>query len=156
MKNKFIFITIFSIIILIIIISFVILDIRFLTINGTSMNPSITRDDIIFISPVDAQSLKIGDVITYRRIIGGNGVTITHRIIYIHDGIIRTKGDNLEFPDRQDIVYKDVVGKVVAKIPYVGYLIRFVRSNIGYLIFIFIPTILLVIKEIKNMIQKSK
>lgn len=159
MKKKFMFIVI-TIIVIVSIIYILMFDIKILTVSGTSMNPSITQDDVVIVSPVDIKYLKIGDIITYRRNIDGKSVTITHRIVDIivdiNGGIIKTKGDSLSSEDRYDVNSKNIVGKVIGKIPYIGYLIRLVRTNTGYLIFILIPSIMLILREIKNMANKSK
>lgn len=147
MKIRFIFITI---IIVIIIAMFLISGVRFLTVTGNSMNPEITQDDIVIVMPTDFKYLKIGDVITYRRNIKGDIFMFSHRIIDIGSGIIKTKGDNMPEPDEYNIMPEDVIGKMIGKIPYIGYLIRFVHSAAGYLIFIFIPTLIIIIREVKK------
>lgn len=157
MNKKLIFI-LFTIIIIIITI-FIVSDVRFLTVTGTSMNPEITQDDVVIVWPVDNKDmelLRIGDIITYKRNIKGNIFMFSHRIIGIENGIIKTKGDNMPKEDEYNITYEDIIGKVIMKIPYIGYLIRFVHSTVGYLIFILIPTIILVTREIRKMTKAWK
>lgn len=130
-------------------------DIRFLTVTGTSMNPGITQDDIVIVSPTDAKSLEIGDIITYKIDMGKNEYLFTHRIIGIDNGVIKTKGDNMLEEDVYSVKYGDVVGKVIAEIPYVGYMIRLAHTTIGYLVLIFIPSVVLIAREIKKIIRKN-
>lgn len=129
--------------------------IRLLTVTGTSMNPDITQNDIVVVVPTDTMSLEIGDVITYKLDMEGKNYMFTHRIVNIENGIIMTKGDNMPESDGYNVMSKDVVGMVVGTIPYIGGLIRFVHTTAGYLIFIFIPSILLIIREIKKIVCKN-
>jgi len=151
-----VFIFIIAIIITITIFTLSYSGMKFLTVSGTSMNPEITQDDVVIVKPIDIKYLAIGDIITYRRNIEGKNFDFTHRIIDIKSGIIKTKGDNLPNPDRYDIMPKDVVGKVIVKIPYVGSIIRFAHSSMGYLILIFIPSILLIAIEIKKIVKGNR
>ncbi len=155
MKKRVLFINILFITFIIIVITiFLYSRIMFLTVSGTSMSPSITQDDILIVFPIDTQLLKTGDIITYRYHTDGKLVTITHRIVDIHDGIIKTKGDYLSGQDSYYVISENVVGKVEYKVPYVGKLIRFTHSSIGYLIIILIPSILLIAIEIKKIVNR--
>lgn len=155
MKIKLLTPIIIIIILIIIITIYIVSDIRFLTVIGTSMNPDITQNDIVVVVPTDTRSLEIGDVITYKLYMGGKDYMFTHRIVNIDNGIITTKGDNMQESDGYNIMSKDVVGRVVWIIPYIGGLMRFVHTAAGYLIFIFIPSILLIMREIKKIICKN-
>ena len=144
------------IIILIIIVTiYVTSDVRFLTVTGTSMNPRITQDDIVIVVPADIKSLEIGDIITYKLNMGKNRYLFTHRIVGMDNGIIKTRGDNMPETDGYSVMYEDVVGKVIAEIPYIGYMIRFSHTTIGYLTLILIPSIILIVIEIKKIISKN-
>lgn len=155
MKIKLLIPIIIIIILIIIITIYTVSDVRFLTVIGTSMNPDITQNDIVVVVPTDTMSLEIGDVITYKLYMEGKDYMFTHRIVNIENGIIMTKGDNMPESDGYDVMSKDVVGRVVGIIPYIGGLIRFVHTTTGYLIFIFIPSILLIIREIKRIVCKN-
>lgn len=152
MKKKFVFIPIIVITIIIIIL-LTTSNIRFIMVVGTSMYPSITQDDIIIIKPIDPETLKIGDIIAYRYNIGEDNFASIHRVIDIRDGIIKTKGDNLSVPDRYGVMSENIVGIMIGKIPYVGYIIRFAGSEIGYIIFILIPAVILIMKETKKILK---
>jgi len=51
---------------------------------------------------------------------------------------------------------EDVIGKVVAVIPYMGYLGYFVRTPIGFAILITMPATILIILEIREIIKETK
>ncbi len=72
-----------------------------------------SKGDLLIVTK--AEDLKIGDIILYNR-----DVTIVHRIISItNDGYV-TKGDNNLVSD-PEISRRQVVGKVVADVPVLGY-----------------------------------
>jgi signal peptidase len=130
------------------------MDIRFLTVTGTSMNPGITENDIIIVVP--AQALKVGDVITYSHEIDGKAYLFTHRIIAMDGGTITTKGDSLSVPDYYFVRQSDVKGKLAGKIPYIGALPHIARTTSGYLLLILMPALILIIKEIQKLRRQEQ
>ncbi|PWN18941.1 hypothetical protein BCV69DRAFT_284554 [Microstroma glucosiphilum] len=95
-----------------------------------SMEPAFYRGDLLFLS-MPKGPLNVGDIVVYNPIYGGT--PIVHRILETHDGFagpdqqILTKGDN---NDQDDIglyggprwlTRKQIVGKVTAYVPHVGY-----------------------------------
>lgn len=91
-----------------------------------SMVPNINVGDKIFSQPVDVNTLKIGDVITYlpsdKRT---GGVPIVHRVndFVLDDGklvAIITKGDANPVQDAP-VLPAEVTGKIISVIPYAGH-----------------------------------
>lgn len=91
-----------------------------------SMSPNINAGDKIFSKPVDVNTLKVGDVITYlpndKRT---GGVPIVHRVknLVRDDGrlvAIITKGDANPAQDAP-VLPEQVTGKIISVIPYGGY-----------------------------------
>jgi len=132
--------------------------IKFLTGTGSSMEPTITQNDVIIIVPVNPELLKVGDIITYEREMdGGNKIIfVTHRIVELDDGLIKTKGDAMPEMDGYIVRASDVQGKVVGRIPFAALLVRFVHTNLGYALFVLIPASLLIGMEIKKILMSSK
>ncbi|MCK4527875.1 signal peptidase I [candidate division WOR-3 bacterium] len=132
--------------------------IGFITGTGSSMEPTITQNDVMIVVPVNPEFLRVGDIITYRREVdGGNKVIfVTHRIIVIDDGLIKTKGDAMSEADEYVVRTSDVKVKVVGRIPFAALLIRFVHTTIGYILFILVPASLLIGMEIKKKLRASK
>ena len=85
-----------------------------------SMMPTLAVNDMIYVYPVSFESLNKGDVITY--VIDDKGTTITHRIISIDEDnkTVQTQGDNNEYPDIEPVEEKNIIGKMVFKIPLLG------------------------------------
>lgn len=126
-----------------------------LTVLSGSMSPFLEPGDMIVVRQVDPESIVVGDVITFRV---DAQTLVTHRVAEIirQDGSIafRTKGDanNTEDPD---LVTSDrVVGSMVFKIPYAGYIGRFVRTPKGFVAMIVFPGVLLIAGEIKNILNE--
>lgn len=94
-----------------------------------SMEPAFYRGDLLFLS-MPSGALKVGDIPVYK--VPGADIPIVHRIIETHnapDGqqLILTKGDNNESDDialyngARWMTRSNMVGKVNAYMPYVGY-----------------------------------
>lgn len=119
-----------------------------------SMVPTIKVNDAIVTKRVDDYSLKIGDIITFNSNDSYyKGLTITHRIIGIQqlsDGssVYRTKGDNNVLPDSSLVDLDCVYGRVIFKIPKIGYIKKFVSSTSGFIVSIVVPIVLVILYEV--------
>lgn len=144
-KNKFnIFIYIILIIIMLYNISLIIqsifypnrtpsfLGIKTYVIISGSMKPNIDIGDIVIVK--EEKNLQIGDVISYRK---GQSV-ITHRIVDIteDDGEIKykTKGDNNNTEDSENVLNKNIEGKVIKVIPKLGNVTLVLKNKIAIII----------------------
>jgi len=130
-------------------------DTRYEPVYSGSMEPAIPVGSVVVIKPVDPETLKVGDILCFK-IETESPTTVTHRIINITSQGFITKGDANEDPDTWIVKKENVVGKVIATIPYLGYLGYFVRTPIGFILLIIIPAALLIIIEIKNIIKEAK
>jgi signal peptidase I len=118
---------------------------------GTSMEPTITRNDLVMIAPVDAGDLAVGDIIAFRPQ-EDDMVPIAHRIVSIDgDGTIRTRCDNAAMPDPYAVRSEQVAGRIALIIPHAGAAMRVVHSTAGYAALILIPGLLIVAHEIRRM-----
>ena len=119
-----------------------------------SMVPTINVNDAIVIKRVDATNVNIGDIITFSSTDRYyNGLTITHRVVGKKvssegDYIYRTKGDNNVLEDTALVDIDNVYGKVLFKIPKVGYLKKFISSPLGFVLSIIIPVLMIILYEI--------
>lgn len=105
------------------------------TVISGSMEPNYHLGSIIYVQKIEPTELKERDVITF--MLGENTVA-THRIIEIvpdeNDPTVlrfRTKGDANQIEDSNLVHHKNVLGKVVATIPYLGYVSDFVQHPPG-------------------------
>lgn len=94
-----------------------------LGIASGSMSPEIGIGDAVLVKKVNLDSdISKGDVIVYEH----NDLNIVHRVIIKEigtDGKItyRTKGDANNSEDKIDLNIEDIKGKVLVKIPFIGY-----------------------------------
>lgn len=88
---------------------------RFIVAQSGSMEPYLMTGGIAVTKEVDSlDDIEIGDVITYKMYNpDGSPVRITHRIISMEDGAIRTKGDNNNVDDNYYISIEQVEDKVI-------------------------------------------
>jgi len=117
-----------------------------LSVLSGSMRPYLEPGDMIVNRMVSAEEVKAGDVITYRT---GSSL-VTHRVVReIEENGKRsfiTTGDANNTADSSPITEEQLVGKVLFKIPYGGYVARFIASPIGMLVTA-IPVFLILIGE---------
>ncbi len=117
-------------------------------VKSGSMEPEIKTGSLV----IDRTSTdyRIKDVITFK--VSDSKETVTHRIIdeNIKDGVTsyQVKGDANATPDPDPVLKTNVVGKVLFSIPFLGYLIAFIRSLPGLILFIILPTLIIVSEEI--------
>jgi signal peptidase len=101
------------------------LPVKPVAIMSYSMVPTFSRGAVVIsvkMNQKDLSKLKVGDILHYK---SENGEVI-HRIIEIQkdkDGrlLFKTQGDNNNTPDQNLVEEEQVIGKVTAYIPYVGY-----------------------------------
>lgn len=126
-------------------------------VQSGSMAPAIKMGSIVVIKPAD--DYKIGDVITFGPYSRTKAPT-THRIYEIKvesdQPIYITKGDANEDPDQREITKKDVLGKVILSVPYLGYVVDFAKKPMGFALIIVIPATIIIYDEIKKIINEIK
>lgn len=116
----------------------------FMAIASNSMQPALSRGDLILIKNVSLSEVKTGDIIVFRvptELQGRYGYppTVCHRIARTLDsatGIsFRTKGDNTS-EDPFIVLPQDIIGEGTGSIPVAGYLVMFPQSRQGWLFFV--------------------
>ena len=128
-----------------------------------SMLPEIEVNDVVVTKKVDASTLKEGDVITFASAdTRFQGTIITHRIIKKNppDGTngytFQTRGDNNNVADSALVPENNIYGKVILKIPKLGYLQEFLASDGGWIIVILIPCLTVMSYDIVKLIKGLK
>lgn len=116
-----------------------------------SMSPSLPVGSLIAIKP--EEDYAVGDVVSFKL---EGGQVITHRISkVINDepsGVVsyQTKGDANNAPDSEPVSKNQILGEGFFALPYLGYLLSFLRTKAGFTIFVIIPAILIIFGEILN------
>lgn len=132
-------------------------NIKFMVVQSGSMEPAIKMGNVVMIKSV--AEYKIGDVITFSST-GSRGGSTTHRIYGIQerDGnlVYITKGDANNAPDTREILPREVMGKVLLNIPYLGYVVDFTRKPVGFALLILCPAAAIIGDEIKKIYYEVK
>lgn len=127
-----------------------------LSVQTASMEDTINPGDLIFcsVSDVDDEFQK-DDIVTFPIIVNGEKVLNTHRIVeVVKDSNItyyRTQGDNKKTnpePDKELQTASTIVAKYNSfKIPGLGNVLSFIRTQFGFFLCILLPMILFFIYE---------
>ena len=114
-----------------------------------SMEPTYHVGSLIYVKPVDYKELKVGDPITYMI---SQDTIVTHRIIEVlvdeeDPSTIRyfTQGDANDVADGSSVHYKNIIGKPVFSIPYLGYLSNYIQHPPGMYVAISAGAILILL-----------
>ena len=126
-----------------------------------SMEPVIKTKDAVLVRRVESDDIKVGDVVTYlSNDEAYPGILITHRVVNIDDEngrkLYYTKGDYNDTIDRLPIDDSQIYGKVIMRIPKIGYIKYFLVSSSGWMIAIAIPSLIIIICNVMRKLKKSK
>ncbi len=119
-----------------------------------SMHPTIKVQDVIIIKRKKNKEYKIGDIITFESSDPRySGVIVTHRIVgkeKVKNNMyyFRTKGDNNNTEDNALVKPSNIYGKVIIKIPKLGYLKSILTTSVGWILFIVIPCMSIVVYDL--------
>lgn len=101
-----------------------------------SMEPTLSVDDLVLIR--QTQDVQVGDVIVYQR----SGELIIHRVIEADGDTLVTQGDANNAAD-EPISRDSVKGCMVGSVPYLGMLVRALRSPVGIIAVLALAILLL-------------
>lgn len=97
-----------------------------------SMEPSISVGSIVYVKNAEFDTLAEGDVIAFE----SGASVVTHRITSIdsQSKLITTKGDANNNEDFVPVAYVNVIGKVVAHVPFLGYIASWLSEITGKIV----------------------
>ena len=133
-------------------------------VQSGSMEPDIKMGGLIIIKPTS--QYKIGDVITFSgnfKNNKGESLPITHRIVEMGvtsgEPFYVTKGDANGNSDTRHIAQREIIGKVLFSIPYLGYVVETSRRSYGLFAIIIIPAAIIIFDQstkIRKELKKLK
>ncbi len=92
------------------------------------MRPTMDVGDVVIIAKVPADVIEPGDIIQFRK----EKVTVMHRVVEIQETegskFFITKGDANDEPDKDPVILENVVGKLVFKIPKIGWVAIIIKG----------------------------
>ncbi|ALV44580.1 hypothetical protein MB46_02645 [Arthrobacter alpinus] len=105
------------------------------TVLTSSMAPKYAPGTLMVVKPAAADSLRVGDVITYQ-IESGKPAVISHRITAVEatqtgEQVFITKGDNNSLEDAEAVHEVQIKGKLFYAVPYVGFAAHAVGEQRG-------------------------
>jgi len=125
-------------------------------VRSSSMEPAMKAGALAVMLPVDVEDVKVGDIIAFDPPWDPD-VIVSHRVIgvrYDEQISFDTKGDATEDSDPYYVPARNVHGRVVFSIPYLGYAasyaVGYVRTWLGFVTLVCIPVLILVGSAIRD------
>ena len=130
----------------------------FVVLSG-SMEPEYHVGSLIYVKSVDYKTLQVGDDITY---MVSEDTVVTHRIIEVlvdeeDPNTLRyfTQGIANDVPDGTSVHYKNIIGKPVFAIPYLGYVSNYIQNPPGTYIAISAGAILILLVFLPDLFEED-
>lgn len=122
-----------------------------------SMEPEYPVNCVVYAEKTEPSKLAPGDVIIFNNPSRGT-VPITHRVVAndTAQGSLITKGDANKAIDAEAVSYDNVIGKVIAHIPYLGYTVSAFSSFAGRIATIFMLMGAWLLLEAGRQIRRQK
>lgn len=131
----------------------------FVVLSG-SMEPTYHVGSLVYVKSVDYKELEVGDPITYML---SEDTVVTHRIIEVlvdeeDPDTIRyfTQGDANDVPDGTSVHYKNIIGKPVFSIPYLGYVSNYIQKPPGMYVAIAAGAVLILLVFLPDIFEDDK
>ena len=125
-----------------------------------SMEPTYHVGSLIYVKDVDYKELKAGEPITYML---NENTVVTHRITEVlvdenDPDTIRyfTKGDANDMPDGSSVHYKNIIGKPVFTIPYLGYISNYIQNPPGTYVALAAGAVLVILVFLPDLFEDDK
>ena len=111
-----------------------------------SMEPTLSVNDLVIVH--EQSDYAVDDIVVYQ----DENMLVIHKIVSVNGDEIITKGDANNVEDAP-ISASDIKGKAVFHIPFVGALIRFLKTPVG---FILIITAAIMLFELPHLQERKK
>lgn len=128
---------------------------------SSSMEPEYNVNDILLVKKTKPDKIKVGNNVAYLGKLDDNTYApITHKVVKIEemqDGTLQfyTKG-LANITEDPVVTEQQIYGVVVSKLHLLSLINKLVNNVFGYILLIFIPLLVLIIKNIKELISMSK
>lgn len=124
-----------------------------------SMEPEYPVGSLVYVKKTDPASLRVGDVITFMQ---SEDTVVTHRVVEIlpdeEDETVlrfRTKGDGNDAEDGALVHHKNVLGRVVFTVPWLGYVSNYIQNPPGIYVAFGLAAALLVLVFLPDFLFKD-
>lgn len=104
---------------------------RMYTVISGSMEPNYRVGDLLYVKPVDVNTIQVNDPITF--VLNEDLVVVTHRVVRVdaENQWFYTRGDANNTEDDTPVHFNNVIGVPQFRIPKLGYVSDFVRNPPG-------------------------
>ncbi len=122
-----------------------------------SMEPVFHVGSVIYVEPVEPESIAVGDAITFH-LANQEEVVATHRVVAIDASQqqFSTKGDANDVPDAEPVTFDRFIGKAVFSLPYLGFISFYVKTKVGIVIGVSILVLIILLSCIGELTKKKK
>lgn len=124
-------------------------------VKSGSMEPNIPTGSVVIVKP--SYAYHTGDIITFGKDTQRD-IPTTHRVIAVAgEGAgttYTTKGDANEEQDGTQTPARDIIGKVVFALPYMGFVLDFARQPLGFALLIGVPAGLVILEELMTIFKE--
>ena len=96
-----------------------------------SMEPTYHTGSLIYVKPCAPEDVQVGDPITF--VLNEDLDVVTHRVVSIdaENQHFYTKGDANDAPDGAPVYFKNLIGRPVFTIPYLGFVANYIQHPPG-------------------------
>lgn len=116
-----------------------------------SMEPTYHTGSLIYVKPCAPEDVQVGDAITF--VLNEDLDVVTHRVISIdaENEHFYTQGDANDAPDGAPVYFKNLIGRPVFTIPYLGYVSHWVSNPPGMYLAIALALVLIILTFLPDM-----
>lgn len=131
------------------------LGIRVYSVISGSMEPAYPVGSLIYVKQADPDEIRIGDVITY---VLPDNTPATHRVVRIDAENQRfyTKGDANETEDGSPVLFRNLIGRPILRIPYLGYIAYCIQHPPGMYIAVAAGLVILLLVFLPDIWARNK
>lgn len=131
----------------------------FIVLSDSMSRTDFSAGDLVLVKDADPLTLKEGDIIAFTSQNTNNyGETVTHKIRRLttnengEPGFV-TYGTTTDTDDETIVTYPYILGKYQMHIPKVGTFFQFLKTTPGYILFILLPFLLLILIQGLNCVK---
>ncbi len=120
-----------------------------------SMEPTYHTGSLIYVKPCAPEDVQVGDAITF--VLNEDLDVVTHRVVSIdaENQHFYTKGDANDAPDGAPVYFKNLIGRPVFTIPYLGYVSHWVSNPPGMYLAIALALVLIILTFLPDALRKA-
>ena len=120
-----------------------------------SMEPTYSKGDLLYVKPVDPDSVQVGDPITF--VVNENLVVATHRVVSIdtENRTFTTKGDANETSDAP-VHFNNLIGVPQFSVPLLGYVSDYIQHPPGTYVAIGVVVALIALAFLPDLLKKKE